>query len=98
MLIIVYLVVVRMVCGEDGTTAGMDAGGCVDGARIVQGKLQRVPRALEAGAGDDELGASDLFGPADNRAQVVRVPACAVIPAAEDGVGEVDADLLLGRR
>ena len=98
MLLIVCLMMMRRVGSEDGTAAGMDTGSGVYGAWILLCQLQRVPRALEAGAGDDELGATDLLGPADNRSQVIRVSACAVIPAAEDGVGEVDADLLLGLR
>lgn len=79
--------------GKDGRGAGVDAGCCVDMLRELFGDLESVARGLEAGAGDNELGAAYVNGALDNVGQVIGVPGLAVVVAAENGVGEVDSDL-----
>lgn len=62
------------------------------------GESEGVAGALEAGAGHDELGASDVGGALDDAGEVVGMAGFAMVSAAEDGVGEVDADLdVVGR-
>ena len=72
----------------------MDAGCCVDVVRELLGDLEGVARGLEAGAGDDELGTAYVDGALDDAGEVIGVARLAVVVAAEDGVGEVDSDLL----
>ena len=71
----------------------MDAGCCVDVVRKLLGDFEGVPRGLEAGARDDELGAAYVDGALDDAGEVIGVPRLAVVVAPEDGVGEVDSDL-----
>lgn len=63
------------------------------GRTELGGEFEGVAGALEAGAGHDELGAPDVGGALDDAGEVVGMAGFAVVSAAEDGVGEVDADL-----
>lgn len=80
--------------GKDGGGAGVDAGCCVDVLGELLGDFEGVARGLEAGAGDDEFGAAYVDGALDDAGEVIGVSRLAVVVAAEDGVGEVDSDLL----
>lgn len=71
----------------------MNTCGGVDGAWIVLGDRQSIPRGPEAGPRDDEFSAADLPGSVYQTAEVVIVPLPAVVDASENGIGEVDSDL-----
>ena len=62
---------------------------------VLGGKVQGVARALQVRARDDQLPTFDLGGAPDHRPQVVWVPPRAVVHAPEDGVREVDTDLVV---
>lgn len=71
----------------------MDPCGGVDGPWVFLGEREGVPRGLETGPRDDELGAADLPGSVYQAAEVVIMPLLAVVDAPEYGIGEVDSDL-----
>lgn len=62
---------------------------------ILLGDLEGISATGKVGPGDNQLGAADLLCPEDDRVQVIRMASLPMMYAAENGIGQVDADLII---
>ena len=60
---------------------------------VLLGDLESLPRGLEVGPRDNELGTPDLDRSLDHGAEVIGVTPRAVVDPPEDGIGEIYPDL-----
>lgn len=65
-----------------------------ENSTVLLTQFEGVVRTFDVGARDDELGAAYLAGAVDDAGQIIWMFLVAMIAASEDGIREVDTDLV----